>query len=215
MFSLIRSFYDETIRDLLPRKYRVFAGVAVYDGPILDFTSTKPYYKEGLLNAIEEHVDDGDEVELVGFGRGVSTVYALSAGAAAVTAHEAAREMIEIGKHTVDVNRTGSGELDVRHSIVGEGIDIYGDGAHAEVIPPSELSTADILILDCEGAEQSILSGLGNWPTTIICETHPEKGVPTDETVAAIPDRYEISTRDYEPDNDTPDGKVVIVATDE
>ncbi|ADB63902.1 hypothetical protein Htur_5014 (plasmid) [Haloterrigena turkmenica DSM 5511] len=215
MLDLVRGFYDNTLRDILPKKYRVFAGVAVYDGPILDITSTKSYYKEGLLTAITEHVNEGDEVELVGFGRGVSTVYALSAGAAKVTAHEAAAEMIEIGKHTVDVNRTGDGKLEVRHSIVGEGIDIYGDGKQAEPIPPSELSFADILVLDCEGAEKSILSGLGNQPETIICETHPEKGVPAEDTIAAIGEGYQITTRAYEPDNDTPEGKVVVIATRE
>lgn len=213
MIDLIRNVYDETIRETLPKKYRVLAGVAVYDGPILDVTSTKSYYKEGLLDAITEHVDEGDEVELVGFGRGVSTVYALDAGAAKVTAHEAAIEMIRIGKHTIDVNRTGDGDVEVRHSIVGEGIDIYGDGERAEQIPPSELSSADVLILDCEGAERSILSDLGEWPETIICETHPEKGVPTEDTIAEIDSDYQIATREYEPNNDTPEGKAVVVAT--
>lgn len=213
MIDLIRKFYDATIRDHLPRKYRVLGGVAVYDASILDITSTKSYYKEGLLDAITEYVDNDDHVELVGFGRGVTTVYALSAGAAEVTAYEGAQEMIQIGKHTVRVNRTGNGELTVKHSIVGDGIDIYGDGKQADQIPPSKLSNADVLILDCEGAEQSILASLGHWPETIICETHPEKGVPTDATVAQLPDSYRVEAREYEPANETPDGKVVVVAT--
>jgi hypothetical protein len=42
--------------------------------------------------------------------------------------------------------------------------------------PYQELSRADVLVLDCEGAKKSILSGLGTLPLTIVCELHLKKG---------------------------------------
>ncbi|GAB3026982.1 class I SAM-dependent methyltransferase [Natronobiforma cellulositropha] len=203
--------YNRTIRGYLPLKYRVLAGVAVRDQPLFDITDEKSDYKKGLINAIHERVGEGDTVELVGFGRGVSTVHALESGAAHVTAYDGSASMIRRGTETLETNWVNRSSVDVVHTIVGDPIGVYGEHGDVEVTSPSELSSADVLVLDCEGAEQSIISGLGTLPETILCETHPERGVPTRCVVSALDDRYDVSIREYKPDDTK--GKNVVVAS--
>lgn len=211
MYRLIQRVYNETIRDHLPTKYRVLSGVAINDTPLLDMTASDPNHKQGLLDAINEHVKDGDHVEIIGGGRGVSTIYCLDAGADHVTAYEASQSMIDTWRHTLEINRVPAGTAEIRHVLVGEAIEVYGDLEGAKRVPPSSLSDADVLILDCEGAEKSILSDLGTEPGIIICETHPERGVPTSTIKELLTDR-EVSERQYEPGDETE--KRVLVATD-
>lgn len=197
IYAVLQRVYDATIRDWLPVKNRTLNGVKVRDTPILDRTADRPNYKEGLISAIHDNVSEGDTVEIVGFGRGVSTVHILQAGASKVIAHEAAKEMIKKGIQTLENNEVKSKRVTVRHSVIGEPVDIYGVFDEAEVISPEKLTDADVLVLDCEGSEISILDDLGTWPDTIICETHPgEKGAPT-EDVTSLLERYDIEIRDY------------------
>ncbi|MFP9192595.1 hypothetical protein ACLI4Q_13170 [Natrialbaceae archaeon A-CW1-1] len=198
-YRLLQSLYNNTIRDFLPSKYRMLAGVAVHDTPLLDLTADKKSYKQGLMSAIKKGVDPNDEVELIGFGRGVSTVRALDAGATRVTAYEASADMIELGTETVRANRPFDRRVSVEHAIVGDPIRIYGDYDDARVVCPSELCTSDVLILDCEGSEKSVLESLGKLPETIICETHPERGVPVETISQILEDNYELQMYEYEP----------------
>lgn len=202
MFGLehVRRFYDLTLRPYLPEKYRLLAGVAVRDTPLFDLTADKPNYKRGLMTAIERGVREGDIVDLVGYGRGVSTIRAFDAGASHVTAYEASEEMIELANETVTVNRPFGTDVTVKHALVGDPIKIYGDASGADVVDPSTLCESDVLVLDCEGSEKSILESLGSFPRTIICETHPERGVSTAEVVDTIDDSYVVDLLEYEPD---------------
>lgn len=201
--------YNRVLREWLPRKFGVYAGVPARTCKLLDATDHFPDYKRGVLEAIGEHVSEGDHVELVGFGRGISTVHILRAGAAKVTAHEAAPEMIKIGRETLSVNTVSEDAVDIRHSVVGEAVNVYGDESGATVVQPSELSSADVLLLDCEGAEESILSSIGTLPATVIVETHPERGVPTRATVDALDEAYEIERLQYHPERE-PEKKVIV-----
>jgi hypothetical protein len=209
-YNTLQKVYNITIRSQLPTKYRLLAGVAVPDTPLLDFTADKKEYKQGLMTAISEGVEEAHQVDLVGFGRGVSTVRSFDAGAEHVTAYEAAEEMISLGLKTVESNRPFDSQLTVKQAIVGSPIEIYGDDSNARIHSPEQLCNADVLILDCEGSEKSIIEDLGTYPGTIICETHPERGVPTDEVLSVMPDDYSVSLRDYEP-NCRP-GKEIILA---
>lgn len=208
---LVQHVYNRVLRERLPRKFGVYAGVPARTCKLFDATDYFPDYKRGLIEAIQEHVSDGDHVDLVGFGRGISTVHLLRAGASHVTAYEAAPEMIEIGRETLSVNTVPEEAVDIRHSLVGEAVDVYGDESGANVVSPGELSSADVLILDCEGAEESILSKLGNLPETVIVETHPERGVPPQVTTDALKDDYETKRLRYHPDRELE--KQVIVGT--
>jgi len=207
----IRRLYNATFRPHLPKKHRLLAGVAVRDAPLLDMTADKPGYKMGLIKAIQETVTQGDVVELVGFGRAVTTIHALDAGAASIVAYEGASEMIELGRETLRINRPcdSASRVEISHALVGEPVSVYGTAENASIVSPSDISSSDILILDCEGSEKSILDGLGTFPNRIICETHPERGVPTEDILSILEREYDTTLRDYRPDDTL--GKKVIV----
>lgn len=209
--SLVQQLYNRVLRQRLPRKFAVYAGVPARGARLLDSTDHFPNYKPGLLSAIDEYVEDGDHVELVGFGRGVSTVKFVEAGAGHVTAHEASREMIEIGRETLEVNGVPNDAVTIEHTLVGKDVDVYGDSTGATVVSPSELSNADILVLDCEGAEEEILENLGTLPETMIVETHPECGVPHEATTTQLVDDYDLDLRRYSPEREVE--KQVVTGT--
>lgn len=204
----VQSLYNSTIRDKLPTKSRTLAGVTLDDAPLFDLNVERPLYKIGLIMAIYDYVSDGDHVEIVGFGRGVSTTHILRAGAETVTGYEGAVNMIEKGKRTVEQNYDGESSLRVRHAVVGDPIDVYGDQSSAQRVSPSELSAGDVLVLDCEGAEKSILENLGTDPQTILCESHPSKGAPVSKITSILDGRYSTTVRKQKP---RVDAKSVVV----
>jgi len=206
----LQTAYNETIRPRLPRKYGVYAGVPVRSEGLLDAEDRYPDYKRGLVDAIHETVTDGDRVVLVGGGRGVSTVHCLRAGADEVVAFEAAAEMIDTAAATVRAAEI-PGRVEFRHALVGEAVEVYGDLDGADVVAPEELPDGDALVMDCEGAEESIFAGARDLPATVIVETHPERGVPTDRTRTLLTDAgYDVSERQFEPDQAV-HGKRVLV----
>lgn len=210
MYNLIQKVYNRTIREYLPNKSRILANVDVHDTPLLDLTANNPLYKIGLILSIYDYISDGDYVEVVGFGRGVTSTHIFWAGASSVKGYEAASNMIEKGIDTVDRNYGTLHELDVMHAVVGDPIDVYGDFSTADIISPSELSDADVLVLDCEGAELSILSNLGTYPKTIICESHPVKGASAEKIIEILSEQYDITIRSHKPARDA---KSVVIGT--
>lgn len=175
-YRVVQRVYEGFVVDKLPDSYNVYNGVVVRDGGFLDLEIRHECHKEGLIDAIEENVR-GKDVVLVALGKGVSTVTAVRSGARSVTAYEGSSEMIELAEETLDVNlsEVQRNMVEVEHAIVGEAISLFGDGESDRVVNPSELPECDVLILDCEGAELSILDGIEEPPETIICETHPDK----------------------------------------
>lgn len=208
---MLKRLYNAVLRDHLPRTIGVYAGVPARSARLLDATKVHPEYKQGLLDAIEAEVDDGNTVCLIGFGRGISTVYALRAGAGRVIAFEGSREMIRRGWETLEMQGLGD-RVEVRHAIVGEAVDVYGSGAGAPIVSPADLPECDVLVMDCEGAEISILEGLATPPSTVIVETHPRKGAPAADIKALLKRCYaSIVTYEYPA---AEDGTVALVATD-
>lgn len=201
-YQRIQEVYNKTIRDMLPHKDRSLAGVKVRDTPLFDRTADNPTYKIGLILSIYDTISVDDHVEIVGFGRGVTTTHILQAGASHVTGYEGAANMITKGITTVERHFGDSPPLDVRHAIVGDPIDVYDDSSDAAIVPPADLSECDTLVLDCEGAEISILSELGQYPETVICESHPTKGAPAAEIADLLDDRYNVTTRSHKPKRD-------------
>lgn len=196
----IQRAYDSVLRDRLPRTWCVYGDIPARDNRLLDTTDYKPNYKEGLISAIQDHVSDDDAV-LVGGGRGISSVHLARQGAT-VTAYEAGNEMCEIARETV-ARQGWSQVVDVRHALVGSAIDVFGDMGDPETISPAALDAGDVLVLDCEGAELSVLYRLADRPRTIIAETHPSCGAPTAPVRARLKALdYEVSAREYEPGHD-------------
>jgi len=189
--DIIQPVYDRFIRPLLPVTTNIHtrANIPVPADEVdpiapkaLDIKQPDPEYKQNLLDAIETFVEDGDDVGVIGLGRGVSSVVSLRQGAT-VTGYEAAAEMIPIAEQTIDWQGYDE-RFESVHGVVGEPVKVYGEEL-GRTIPPHTLEH-DTLIMDCEGSEASIIEGLDDGPELLIVETHPERGVPTDETLTAM-----------------------------
>lgn len=198
--NVIQSVYDSTLRPYLPRKYRVLNGVALHDAALFDAVDHEPQWKHGVVEAVHEHVSDGTVVGVIGFG-GVVTVHALRAGARAVHGYEAAQSMIERGLQAVEANGCDANAVTTTHAVVGAGGELWGDASSAVRLEPDSLPDVEVLVVDCEGGELSILPDV-RQPPTVICETHPTHDAGTAAVVEAFPDRYETAVRPYEPGSD-------------
>lgn len=200
LHSVTQSLYDRYVRAHIPRVYGNYGGIAARDCRLLDFNKTFPDYKTGLIEAIEHHINPGDIVTLVGAGRGVSSVRIAQQGAT-VHAYEAAKQMIPVAKETVETAGF-SDQLIFYYATVGEAIDVYGS-EFGPSLEPRLLGTNDVLVMDCEGAELSILKGLGSYPETVLVETHPEKGVSTKSVYVALRERgYDVVSNPYNSDSE-------------
>lgn len=204
---VVQSVYDTTIRDYLPKRICVYRGVPARGIRLLDMTDHQPEYKKGLIDSIYEYVSESDNAVMIGAGRGITSTHLARAGAT-VTAYEAAEEMLSVARETLEMSQV-SDQVTVVHKVVGEGIKIRGMNIGSP-LPPAELETGDILVMDCEGAERSILNKLNDWPQMILVETHPNCGVPTSETREILEDKgYNVETRQHKPNDDV---KKVLVA---
>jgi len=163
---MLRWLYDKTIRPYLPRKVIVHNGVPARTGRLLDKRDHRMQWESMLLAAIRNQYLEDCKIIEVGGGLGICTAeLAKRAGPnGKVISYEADTDRVETMKETLKLNR-------VRDAV--EVKDQYVDSLDQD---------CDVLVLDCEGAEQQILSkeDYGN-PDTIIVETHPVFDVPTEE----------------------------------
>jgi hypothetical protein len=89
-------------------------------------------------------------------------------------------------------------------------VNVYGDYETAAAVKPSELDTGNVILMDCEGAEESILAGLCEYPSVAIVETHPEH-VPTQTVHDMLSSAgYSVSQREYQPDKGHPNKRVLV-----
>jgi len=94
------------------------------------------------------------------------------------------------------LNGLNDNQLSAIHGSVGPEIDVYGDSDGATSYTSGGID-GDVLVLDAEGAEKEIVPA----PTfeTVIVETHPQFGAPTDEILTkmaesatvVMPNRYD------------------------
>jgi hypothetical protein len=87
--SAAQTVYDSTIRDFLPRKIKVYNGVALDIGRLLDTNVVDPNYKYPTNDGLRTHCRHDDHVVVVGGGLGVSAVVAAHT-ADTVTVYEGA-----------------------------------------------------------------------------------------------------------------------------
>ncbi len=195
--------YRRTIRRILPRTTVRYAGVAIAkDRKIGDLILLRswvppdlrdiPNYEQTLISGIREHVRIGDHVVVVGGGEGVtSTIAAQMAGdSGSVVCFEGARECAT----NVEIAARRNGvwhRLTVRHAVVGTAIAVYGlkESQSSVVIDPADLPRCDVLQLDCEGAEITILENMRIAPRAIVVETHGLYGAPTVTVRQLLEDR--------------------------
>ena len=186
--------YRRTLRPLFPVTEPVrYAGVSIsrdrrwLDGslpsPIRPFNVHDiPDYEDALARGIEAHVRAGDRVVVIGGGEGVTVVLAAIrvASTGSVVCYEGARYCVERTNATVKRNGLDS-RVTVHHAVVAEAIAVYGHKTDAaiKIVKPTELPECDVLELDCEGAEVSILTKMSLEPRAVLVETHGVHGAPT------------------------------------
>jgi Methyltransferase FkbM domain len=79
----------------------------------------------------------------------------------------------------------------VRHAVVGVAISVYGseESQSSAVIDPADLPRCDVLELDCEGAEITILENMRIAPRSVLVETHGLHGATTGRVHKLLEDR--------------------------
>lgn len=200
LYRLVRKVYDDHVRDRLPRKIGVYNGIPVRDRALLDVTDEQPDYEGALVAAVRWYVTTGDNVVVVGGGRGVSTVSAARATGPTgeVDSFEGGDEQFVLLEETLELNRVDEW-TSVHRAVVGNDVDVYGDTRESAMVEPSGLPECDVLVLDCEGAEVGVLDGLQQQPRTIIVETHGFLGTPETEVREVLSHHgYEVVKRQPE-----------------
>ena len=195
--------YRRAVVPFLPRRSIQYNGVDVlvsrlFDG-ILPWRSrmNRPNYESGLTFGIEEYVQPGSDVVIVGGGWGVTAVKAAkkTGEQGTVTVYEGSAEEVKQVQETAKINEC-SNIISVKHTIVGTGLNLRGDSEGATILSPANIPQCDVLELDCEGAEVEILEELGVHPEVILVETHGRYGSPTDKVESILSEKsYTIVSR--------------------
>jgi hypothetical protein len=158
--------------------------IAPFDPDELD---DQPGFKDCTGALLRSHVSNGDRICVIGGGWGVAAVIAAKeAGESGqVYVYEPEDTQYLRTKSASDFNRTRA-PVNTEHAYVGPLGDVDGGEVNARNIDPSDLPEHDLLQLDCEGAEASIIRNIESNPIKIIVETHGFRGTPTSETKAAL-----------------------------
>lgn len=138
--------------------------------------TSKERYKKGNTDCIDHCVQTGDIIVVIGGGYGVTGIRAAEQVGpdGHVHIYEGSREQIKYIKFAVREHGFED-RCTVHHSIVGENIDVYDGMGDPEIVVPGSLPACDVLELDCEGAEFSILHEMDIIPRDIIAEIHNHK----------------------------------------
>ena len=204
--------YNNLVRPYLPSKIAVCNGVAVRSCKILDIDDEFPEYEAALIAGIRKHARNGDFVVQIGGGYGPSAVVAAQSvkPEGKVVVYEGGREYVKKIRETLRLNRV-TDFVKVELGIVGEAHDVWGETADVDVIEPAEIPDCDVLVLDCEGAEQEILPEFECNPRALIVESHGNLDSPTEDVKQKVENRgYRIESVSEEvPEKDV----YVIVAT--
>jgi hypothetical protein len=189
---IVGYLYRRTIRKALPMRAVKYAGIPISrnrrlgDGTLPDFLfphflADIADYEVTLIRAMRSQIRIGDAITIVGGGEGVTAAIAAKAvgEAGSVVCFEGSREGVRDINITAARNKV-SDRLTVIHAVIGEAIGVYGapDSQSRLVLPATELPECDILELDCEGAEITILRDMTIRPRAIIVETHGMFGAP-------------------------------------
>lgn len=204
LYSTLQRAYNATVRPMLPRQTVTENGVEVARVKPLDRYRGRDDYEDALIGGLEQAIQPGDHVCVVGGGWGVSAVRSAWAGANLVDVYEPGDEQVNHCAATVERNAADE-PIRVHHRAVGPPRNVYGKTS-AGTLPPEDLPNCDVLVLDCEGAEMKILEQLDELPRAVVVEVHPMYGVSKPEMLGLLVGRgYEIDYRAVEhADRDVP-----------
>lgn len=181
-YNLLQRAYELTVRPYLPRKIGVYSGVAMRKPRLLDIED-QGFVEHNQVHYLREYVHPGDDVGIIGGGRGITATVASRRAApdGSVDIYEADQSMVKKCRQTLELNYAPEittlkdrpvGEL-------GETLQIMGfepQSTGSEPVKPADLPEYDVLEIDCEGAEQVIIPNLLIRPRVIILEIHPMTG---------------------------------------
>ena len=186
--------YSHYVRDYLWRRETRLNGIRVRSHRIGD--SIVPWqaghpdpdlYEGAIVDGLRDHVQNADDVVIVGGGWGVSTVVAAEETGVRGSIHtyEASPKYSEYVRETAALNDVHD-TVSVVNRAVSHTVSTFGDDNSANALHPSVLPECDVLELDCEGAELSIISEMDIRPRTIIVETHGVYGSPTEKVTGKL-----------------------------
>lgn len=188
--------YARSIRRLLPATPVQLAGLPgpddrrlgdqlLSDLLRLNIANDQPLYEATLIGALRRLVQPGDRVTVVGGGKGITAVVAAQqAGqSGTVICYEASPAGVLEVRRAAERNRTA---IDIREALVGPAVHVYGAAVTRHTVPPASLPDCDVLELDCEGSEVTILREMTIRPRAIVVETHGFHGAPTSATRALL-----------------------------
>lgn len=197
--------YNHYVRSHLPRRETRLNGIKArykrIGDDIVPWQAGHPNpenYESGIIHSLRTHVREGDKIVVVGGGWGVSaTLAAKAAGPTGqVIVYEASPKQSDLVKETVKLNDVED-RVDIKVGVVSHAVSTYDVGQSSNIIHPTDLPTCDILEMDCEGAESSIMDNLEVQPRTIIVETHGVFGSPTEQMIEKLRSRdYRIESRE-------------------
>jgi len=206
----VKFCYNSLVRPFLPTRIAAHNGVPVRSVKIFDQTISFPDYERGLIDAIRTYGQPGDTIVQVGGGLGVSAVASARRvePSGEVIVYEGSREYVQKVHETLSLN--GVEELvTVTQAVVGEARDLWGDATETKTVSPTTLPDCNMLVLDCEGAEQMILDVLEIRPKTLVVESHGLFNSPTEDVKEQIQELgYDIES--VEPELPEDDVYVVV-----
>jgi hypothetical protein len=132
------------------------------------------YIQDGEVNAHLSFTNEGDQVAIIGGGRGTTAVHAAGqvGDDGSVTVYEGGN-ISSLIREVVELNEVED-VVEVVQAMVGSARKLYGGVADdTEIIQPADLPMFDVLEMDCEGSELGILQGMEIRPRLLIVETHP------------------------------------------
>ena len=198
----------ERVRPYLPRRRRVrynTVEVNVFERP-LDrlFPSAswrardQPQYDSGLVDGVRSSVTEGDVVVVVGGGFGVTTVAAARrvGESGTVLTYEAATERVRDVRKAVEYEGL-SDRVSVLHASVEQVVHALGEVGDAPRVPARTLPPCDVLVVDCDGPETTVLRNLTVEPRVVVANTAARFGSAERGVRNALSDRgYRVVSRE-------------------
>jgi len=169
------------------RKIAVFNGVAVRGASLYSKIDIFPEHEAQLISAIRNHVKNGEKALVIGGGSGASTVVVAHqvGNTGNVVSYEGNRNSVARVKETINLNKVDD-RVVVHHTIVEKPVYLLGDIGNPPTLAARDFPNCDVLVMDCEGAELSILQNIKIRPRLIIVETHPSLNSPKEEVIKLL-----------------------------
>lgn len=123
---------------------------------------------------LAEAITSGDFVGIIGGGFGETALYSRRL-TPWVSVYEGSKTQFNECYKVFD--NAGFYDIDLHHTVVGEPKCIWGNKGNPDFIKPEDLPPFDILEIDVEGSELSILKNLEIEPKYIISEIHLDRDI--------------------------------------